>query len=163
MRYRQRMHFAAINDTGFNIMLALHLLTAFVAFAPLFVLPILGKQMQAGNIADRPALFGYFATNSQRIYGSALILSGLLGFGVAGMSDEVYKMSQGWLVAAFLIWIAMNGLLHALIRPSEKAINAAGAAGDAAAEKKLEMAGMLLTVLFGVQLFLMVFRPGISV
>ena len=34
-----------------------------------------------------------------RIYGSSLIISGLLGFGVAGMSDEVYKVQQGgWLL-----------------------------------------------------------------
>ena len=85
----------------------------------------------------------------------------MLGFGVAGMSDEVYKVSQGWLVAAVVIWIAMNGLLHAGIVPAEKAIAQAGAAGDDAAEKKLAIAGQLITLLFVVQLIIMIWKPGL--
>ena len=102
----------------------------------------------------------YAAEHNQRIYGTALILSGLLGFGVAGMSDEVFKVSQGWLVAAVIIWIAMNGLLHAVIRPSEKAM----ADGDRSAElqQKLQLGSGLFTLLFLVELYLMVFRPGLG-
>ena len=33
-----------------------------------------------------------------RIYGSSLIISGLLGFGVAGMSGEVWCGRAGWLL-----------------------------------------------------------------
>lgn len=153
--------FAAVGDTPYNIMLLLHILTAFAAFAPAFVHPVLAGQMASAGVADRPAVFGLISKNSMRIYGSALIVSGLLGFGVAGMSDEVYKVSQGWLVAAVVIWIAMNGLLHAGIVPAEKAIAQAGAAGDDAAEKKLAIAGQLITLLFVVQLIIMIWKPGL--
>ncbi len=150
--------FAAIGDTPYNIMLLLHLLTAFVAFAPAFVNPVLGKQLADGG-HDVSAMARYAAQNNQRIYGSALIVSGLLGFGVAGMSDEVFKVSQGWLVAAVIVWIAMNGLLHAVIRPSEKAM----ADGDRSAEiqQKLNLGGGAFTLLFLVQLYLMVWKPGL--
>lgn len=153
--------FAAIGDTPYNIMLFLHILTAFVGFAPAFVHPIIAGQMDRGSLDGRPTVFSFMAQNSMRIYGSAIIVSGLLGFGVAGMSDEVYKVSQGWLVAAVIVWIAINGVLHAGIVPAEKAIAAAGAARDEAAEKKLAIAGAAATLLFLVQLYLMVFKPGL--
>ena len=53
-----------------------------------------------------------------RIYGSSLIISGSRP-GVAGMSDEVYAVRQGW-GCAVIVWIAMNGVLHALVRPGER-------------------------------------------
>ena len=99
------------------------------------------------------------ATNVQRFYGTMLVLTGLLGFGVAGMSDEVFKMSQGWLVAAIIIWIAMNGVLHAVIRPTEKVIAAGGS--TVAVEKKLAMGGGTISLLLLLQLYLMVFKPGL--
>lgn len=149
--------FAAIGDTPYNIMLFLHILTAMVAIAPAVAHPVLSTAMQQGNAAERPAVFGYMAQNTMKIYGSSLILSGLIGFGVAGMSDEVFKVSQGWLVAAVIVWIAMNGVLHALIRPGEAGV----VEGDAEAEKKLSMGGVIFTLLFLVQLYLMVFKPGL--
>jgi len=150
---------AAINDTSYNIMLFLHILTAVVAMAPAFVNPLLGKKLADGG-HDISPMARYAAEHNQRIYGTALILSGLLGFGVAGMSDEVFKVSQGWLVAAVIICIAMNGLLHAVIRPSEKAM----ADGDRSAElqQKLQLGGGLFTLLFLVELYLMVFKPGLG-
>lgn len=153
--------FAAIGDTPYNIMLFLHILTAVVAFAPALVNPFLAAQMDRAGVDDRPTIFGLMSENTMRIYGSSLIVSGLLGFGVAGMSDEVFKVSQGWLVAAVIVWIAMNGVLHALIRPSEKAIAAAGAAKDMAAENKLAIGGNVFTLLFLVQLYIMIWKPGL--
>ena len=153
--------FAVIGDTPYNIMLFLHILTAVVAFAPALVNPFLAAQMDRAGVDDRPTIFGLMSENTMRIYGSSLIVSGLLGFGVAGMSDEVFKVSQGWLVAAVLIWIAMNGLLHAGIIPAEKAIAAAGPSSDEAAEKKLALAGQLITLLFIVQLVIMIWKPGL--
>ena len=149
--------FVAINDTPYNIMLFLHILTAVVAMAPAFVNPLLGKRLTDDG-HDISAIARYSAEHNQRIYGSALIVSGLLGFGVAGMSDEVFKVSQGWLIAAVLVWIAMNGLLHAVIRPGEKAM----ADGDRSAElmQKVNVGGGLFTLLFLVQLYLMIFKPG---
>lgn len=149
--------FAAVRDTPYNIMLLLHILTGFVAFAPAIAHPVLSTSMRNGGGAERPAVFGYIAENTMKIYGSSLIISGLLGFGVAGMSDEVYKVRQGWLIAAVIIWVAMNGVLHAMVRPGEKGV----AAGDASAESKLQLGGILLTLLFVVQLIIMIWKPGL--
>ena len=152
--------FAAIGDTPYNIMLLLHILTGVVAFAPAFTHPVLAAKMRQAGDPARASVLGYMSSYAMKIYGSALIVCGLLGFGVAGMSDGAFKLSQGWLTAAVIIWIAMNGLLHGGILPAEKAIAAAGEAGDEAAEKKLSIAGGLITLLFIVQLYLMVWQPS---
>lgn len=151
--------FAAVHDTPYDILLVLHILTGVIAFAPAFTHPALATKMRRDGFTERSTVIGHMSSFGMRRYGAALILSGLLGFGVAGLSDGVFKMSQGWLMAAFVVWIAMNGVLHAGVLPAERAIAAAGTVIDETAEKKLAVAGTLLTVLFVVQLYLMVFKP----
>ena len=153
------MLLADIYDTPYNIMLFVHIFAMFAAFAPMFVNPFIDRETQ-GNPTVRQAIFAGIAARSMRIHGSMLILGGLIGFGVAGMSkvgDElVYSVSDSWLWPSVAIWIAMNGVLHAMIIPGEKAI----AAGDDTVGKKAEVGGMLITLMFVVTLFLMVFKPG---
>ncbi len=115
--------------------------------------------MKADDNPARPGIFGYMVTNAMRIYGTALVITGLLGFGVAGMSDKVWEMSQGWLITAIIIWIAMNGILHAGIRPAEAAI--AGGKSTDADEQKLALSGIAITLLLLVQLYLMIWKPGL--
>ena len=97
------MLYAAIGDTPYNIMLLLHVLTAFAAFAPVFVHPILTAQSRSLDAENRGRLLTAVAGNGRKIYAPALLVTGILGFGVAGMSkipgtDELaWKMSQGWL------------------------------------------------------------------
>ena len=151
------MILAAIGDTGYNILLFLHILTAFVAFAPAFVHPVLNAQVKSLGPQGHSAVLAYIAKNGQRIYATALILSGLLGFGVVGLSDDVYELSQGWLIAAIIIWIVMNGILHAILIPGERAMGQ----GDLSAEPRVSVAGAVITVLLLVQLYLMVWQPGL--
>ena len=151
------MLLAAIGDTGYNILLILHILTMMGGLAPAFVNPILAAQTKGKDDAAWRSVLGYAAGNSMKIYGSALIVGGLLGFGIAGLSDEVYKMSQGWLATAAVLWVAMNGVLHAMIIPAEKAI----AGGDDSAQRKLDIGGAAITVMMIVTLYLMVFKPGL--
>lgn len=149
------MILAAVGDTGYNVMLFLHILLAMAAFAPAFVHPIVSTQAKALD-HETGRVIGFIAQNSQRIYSVALILTGLVGFGLVGMSDKVHRLGDGWLIAAIVVWIAMNGVLHAVQIPAEKA----WAAGDDAAEQKVRMGGAMLTLLLLVMLYLMVFQPG---
>jgi hypothetical protein len=153
------MLLADIGDTPYNIILFVHILTMFVAFAPMFVNMFLDRQTR-GDSSVRQAVFTGIAQRSMKIYGSMLILGGFLGFGVAGMSKSgeelVYSVSDSWLWPGVLIWVAMNGVLHGMIVPGEKAIGA----GDDVGGKKAELGGQLMTVMFLVTLFLMVFKPG---
>ena len=150
------MVIAAVGDTGYNIVLFLHILTAMVAFAPAFVHPVLGAQSKSFDDANQQKLLGFISGNGRRIYGPALIVSGILGFGLSGMSSDVYELSQGWLIGAIIIWIAMNGLLHAVLLPAERKWSE----GDDSAERMVGAAGATVTVLLLVMLYLMIFKPG---
>lgn len=154
------MLLADINDTPYNIILFVHIVLMFVAFAPAFVHPFL--EAQTKDDPNRAGFWGAVVVRSQRIYGGALILGGLLGFGVAGMSkapgtdDLVYSVSDGWILTAVILWVAMNGVLHAMIIPGERAL----AQGDESKAQQLQIGGVAITLLFLVTMYLMVFKPG---
>lgn len=147
---------ARIGDTSYNIVLLLHILSAFVAFAPAFVHPFLGAQMKNAPEGRTP-LMGFIVQNGRRVYAPALIVTGLLGFGLQGLSDEVWGFDQTWFWAAILVWIAMNGILHAVVIPTERAM----AEGDESTANRLDIAGPAITILLIVMLYLMIWKPGI--
>lgn len=151
------MTIAAIGDTPYNIVLILHILTAMVAFAPAFAHPILGGQAKTLDQKPRLTMLGFLVTNGRRIYAPALIVTGLLGFALSGMSSSVFKMSQTWLILSAIVWLAMNGVLHAVLLPAEKAM----AEGDTTAEQKVKIGGISIAVMLVVMLYLMVFKPGL--
>ncbi len=99
------------------------------------------------------------AGNGRRIYAPALILTGLFGFAMQGMSDGVIEFSQTWFWLALVVWVAMNGVLHGMLLPAERAV----AAGDETAAKKVDTGGIILTVLLVGMLYLMVFKPGLLI
>jgi len=58
---------------------------------------------------------------------------------------------------ALLVWIAMNGVVHGVIVPAERKVGA----GDVEAMKRLDLGGGLVTLLFAVMLYLMIWKPGL--
>lgn len=151
------MVFAA-GTTAYNIVELLHVLTVLVALAPVFVHPLLRKQMRAADGAGHQHLVVAMAANARRLYGPALIVAGLLGIALVEMSEDAISLTEGWVIAAIVIWVAMIGVLHGLIRPALKAQGV----GDASTgtEKRLEAGSGLLSILFTVQLVLMIWQPG---
>ena len=147
--------FAAYRESGYNVMLLLHIASVLVAFSPAFVHPLLSRQSRDLG-AGRSQLLEKFAGNGRRIYAPALILVGLFGFAMQGMSDDVIEMGDTWFWLSIVLWVAMNGVLHAMLIPAERA----AAGGDADAEKKVDLAGAIMTILLIVVLYLMVFQPG---
>ena len=147
---------AEIGSTGYDVMLVLHIASAVVAFAPAFAHPLIERQSRSLDAASRGAVLGFLAQNSRRVYTPALILTGLFGFGLQGMSDSVWEFSQTWIWLAVVVWVAMNGVLHGMLLPGERAL----ASGDESARSRVDTGGMIMTVLLLVILYLMVFKPG---
>jgi uncharacterized membrane protein len=147
---------AAYRETGYNVMLFLHIITALVAFAPVLVHPLLANQTRALDADTRGKVIGMMAGNGRRIYAPALILTGLFGFAMQGMSDGVIEFSQTWFWLSLVLWLGMNGVLHGMLLPAERAL----AGGDETGAKKVDTAGIILTVLLAVMVYLMVFKPG---
>ena len=151
------MVFAA-GTTAYNIVELFHVLTILVALAPVFVHPLLRKQMQSAGGGAHKQLVVAMAANARRLYGPALIVAGLLGIALIEMSEGTISFEEGWVIAALVIWVAMNGILHGMIRPALKAQAAEGPTPGT--NKRLEVGSALLSIGFTVQLILMIWQPG---
>lgn len=148
----------AAGTTANNIVELLHVLTVLVALSPVFVHPLLRRQMRAAGGDGHRNLVVAMAANARRLYGPALIVAGLLGIALVEMSEDAISLTEGWVIAAIVIWVAMNGVLHGMISP---ALRAQGAEGSTTGtEKRLEVGSALLSIGFTVQLVLMIWQPG---
>lgn len=114
------MILAAVGDTPYNIILLLHVLTALMALSPMFVYPLLPGQMRPIILPEQQRLVVTMLVNMRSLYGPALIITGLLGFALAGLSNDAHSMRDGWVITAAVIWVLMNGVLHGMILPAVK-------------------------------------------
>ncbi|MCU1370257.1 MAG: hypothetical protein JWO77_1451 [Ilumatobacteraceae bacterium] len=151
------MLFAAYRGTGYNVVLLLHILAVIVAFAPAFVWPFASVKLKKEGKQVGPAIGALAAGNTAKIHGPALVLVGLLGFGLVGMSDKYIKFDQSWVMAAMVVWFLMLGIIFGLMLPAEKK----SANGDESADKLVSMAGGIMHLLLVVMLYLMIFKPGL--
>jgi uncharacterized membrane protein len=128
---------------GYEFLGLLHILCAVVAFGPLFVYPTLRKAGATASVAKLHMNVAF----------PALTLLWVFGMGLAGMSDDVFKMSQTWLAVAIVIWALLMAVSWFLIKPS-----LTDQSEDAT--KKLS-AGIGMTHLgLIVSLALMIWKPG---
>lgn len=139
----------------YRLVLLLHVLAFIVAFAPAAAHSL--QLAQSKGSPARRELLGFMARNSSRVYGPALIAVGLFGILLVLVSDGVWAFSQGWVSAAFAVWVVMNGVLHAVLIPGERRV----AGGDEDATKRVDLGGQLLTLLILVMLYLMIWKPGL--
>ena len=129
--------------TGYQIVALLHILSAVVPFGPLFLYPGLRKAGETQTIA---------ATHMRMTF-PALILLWVLGMGLAGMSEDAYKMSQTWLALSLVNWVILVAVSWFLIRPSITD------ASDSAKAKLAAGTGIThLGLVIG--LALMIWKPG---
>jgi hypothetical protein len=128
-------------STGFKIFLLLHILSVIVAFAPavLAVLP-----------GGRDGTLGLLDRAGRQVYAPALILTGFFGIMCIVTSDEVFEFSDTFVTLAFVVWIAMNGVFHALVLAGQRQND----------EKKVDNGHAIMTVLLIVMLYLMIWKPG---
>jgi uncharacterized membrane protein len=94
-------------STGYQIMALLHIAAAVVAFGPLLVYPTL-----------RDAAPQRLAKLHMTMTFPALVLLWVIGMGMAGMSDDTFKVSQTWLVLAIVDWVILVVVSWFLIKPA---------------------------------------------
>jgi uncharacterized membrane protein len=143
---------AALNSTGYKIVLLIHVLAVIVGFAPLWLTPLLVRLTAAGDKAAADGL----EVSILRFSLPGIGLAGFLGFALAGMSDKAYKMSQTWLSISAVLWVVLLALLFTVARPAIKAFRD----GDAAARSRIMIATGISHIILLVTLYLMIFKPG---
>jgi uncharacterized membrane protein len=152
------MILAAYQDGLYNLLYLGHMLSFVVAFAPAVINPIMIARLKAGgdpSILGRVA--GVMAMNGRQIHFPALVALGGFGIAMVLASDEAFGFDQTWVSLAFLVWLAIGGIVAGVLLPNERKL----AAGDLSAEKKVEVAGQVTTVLTLVILYLMIWKPGL--
>lgn len=150
------MLLAAYRDTGYNVVLFIHILAVIVAFAPAFVWPFVSVKLKKQGKPVGPAIGELAAGNTVKVHGPALVIAGIFGFGLVGMSKKLYTFGDPWVSAAMLLWFIMLGIIFGMMLPAEKK----AAAGDESADKIVSMAGGIMHLLLAVVLYLMIFKPG---
>ncbi|MEQ1785939.1 MAG: hypothetical protein ABL966_02710 [Acidimicrobiales bacterium] len=149
------MMFAAFGSTLYKLLFLGHMIAFVVAFAPAVIHPLLlVRTRDDADASARTRLMGQLARNGRAIHFPALIVLGAFGLGMVFEGD--WGFGDAWVSLAFLVWLAMCGVISALMLPSERKL----AAGDAAAERMVERAGQLTTLLLLVMLYLMIWKPG---
>ena len=130
-------------SNGYRFFGLLHILSAVVAFGPLFIYP---SMQRAGAGAEVAKLH-------LRLSLPALVLTWVFGMGLVGMSKDNFEMSQTWIVLSLLCWVVAVAVSWFLIRPS---------LGDSSESARSKLAaGIGVTHLIAVViLYLMVFKPG---
>ena len=147
------MLLATLRDTGYNIVLFIHVVTVIVAMAGAIAHPMLFALEEKRADGDVVALAARIETPS-RIYSISYALTGLIGFGLISMGD--WSWGATWIWLSIVLWVVSLGLLHGLMIPAEKAV----AGGDAAAMARVKQIGPPLTLLIFAVVFLMTVKPG---
>ena len=151
------MILADYGDSVFKVLYLGHMLSFVVAFVPAVMNPVLLAKMQKdGDDGTTLRIAGHLAAMARQIHFPALVALGGFGIAMVLVSDEVIAFSDTWVSLAFLVWIAIAGVVSGIIMPNERKL----AAGDLEAEKKAAMGGQIATVLTLVMLYLMIWKPG---
>jgi uncharacterized membrane protein len=140
----------------YRLFFFLHIVSIVVAFVPAVAHPLLYAESKRPGGPTRRQVAAFIMNNDRKLYAPALIAAGLFGILLVVSSDDQWKFSQGWVSAAFIVWIAMNAVLHAMMVPAERQL----AQGNDSAERKANLGANLLSLLFLIMLYLMIWKPG---
>lgn len=147
----------------FEIMTALHLLTAVLVIGPL----VHAVTTAARGVRQRDA--GAIAASARmtRIYAFASIVVVIFGFGLMSAKspytgEAVATFGQTWIWLSALLWLIGAAIALAVTAP---ALTRAGAsigtgAGAAAFKGKVLSSGIVVAVIFVAIIVLMVYQPG---
>ena len=132
-----------LDTAGYRVMALLHILSAIVAFGPLFLYPGLHKSGETETIARL----------HMRLTFPALILLWVLGMGLAGMSEGAYEVADPWISISIVIWAVLVAVSWLMIRP------AITSDSPSAVSRMAAGTGISHTLLL-IGLILMVWKPG---
>ncbi len=151
------MVLAALYDTGYNILLLVHIVAVLVTFAPAAINPLLERHLAAnGGDASLQTWGGFARSYTMKISMSGLVVLLITGVLMIVVSDDAWEFSQTWISLAFLVWLAIAGVVSGMIGKAERLI----ASGDMKGRELLAKGGPIATVLLLVMLYLMIFKPG---
>lgn len=105
--------FAAINDTPYDIVYLLHIISVIIGTGAAFVLPTVAARSAKAGIDTEP-----IDTALAQLLAPSLLATGVFGGALVGLSDDVYDFGQTWLAIAGPVWIIATGAAALAYPPS---------------------------------------------
>ena len=130
------------NNDLYRILYLVHVLSAIIAFGPLFLYPRLQRAGDAGDVARL----------HMRLVFPALVVLWIAGMGMAGVG-EISLAGTPFVTATILLWLIALVVSWFMIRP---------ALNDSSDDtRRIMAAGIGIThLILVVSLYLMIFKPG---
>lgn len=130
------------NNDLYRILYLVHVLSAIIAFGPLFLYPRLQRAGDAGDVARL----------HMRLVFPALVVLWIAGMGMAGVG-EISLAGTPFVTATILLWLIALVVSWFMIRPALK-----DSSDDT---RRIMAAGIGIThLILVVSLYLMIFKPG---
>ena len=139
---------AAINDNGYNVVLLLHLLSVIIGTGAAVLAPALVSREQKNSETGSNSTSVLLAT----VMSPSLLLGGVFGGALVGMSGNVYDFSQLWLTFAGIFWLTSLGAATILYKPPFLTLPDL--------KKYHPLLGGILHLSLAVMLVVMVWKPG---
>lgn len=145
---RGSMVIAAVNDNGYNIVLLLHLLSVIVGTGAAFLAPAILSREQKESKLSPSSTSSLLAT----VMSPALLLGGVFGGALVGLSDDVYDFGQTWLAIGGGLWLLAVASAALAFPPSFITLP------DVTGKRALLSATLHISL--AIMLVLMVWKPG---
>ncbi len=160
------MIIAAVGDGAYNIVLFLHVLTAVVGVGGLVMGWAYDTVARRHGGQSGAAILDAELRSGSSVPIKALYLLPFLGIALIVLSDDTFSMGDVWVSASFVVYVAIVGVYHGMIRPSRKMVRdmmtTGGSAGETEAVLRRATTGTwILNGLLVVALYLMIWKPGL--
>lgn len=141
------MILAAINDGPYDLVYLLHIISVIIGTGAAFLLP-----MAATRSAKAGQHTGAIDEITNAVLAPSLLLAGVFGGALVGMSDDFYDFGQGWLAFGGIVWLVGLAAAAFAYPPSYLKL-------PDVSDKKAMLSGILHLSL-AVMLVLMTWKPG---
>ncbi len=159
-----------IESAIYRIVLLLHIVTAIVGFGGVIAHGAYNARAFASKAGEAAVLL----RNTQavtKIAHYSLYALFLLGIVLIALSDSAISFAAPWISASFVVWFAVIGVAHGMVRPAVTALTERASElppdTDMSADetvtgiaKKLAVGEGVTQLLLVVALFLMLWQPG---
>ena len=105
---------AAVGDTPYNILRLVHLFAVIVGTGLAFAAPVMATQARRDGGKQVQELVD--ATAARLIF-PALLIAGVAGGALVGISDDFWDFGQSWLAIGGAVWVAVLALVLAIYPP----------------------------------------------
>jgi hypothetical protein len=148
--------------TTYNVVLTLHLLVVVFIVGPLVAAAVAAPRAVDEGADGLPALRS--ASRTFRVYGGASVLAPLIGSAMVGLGGQgdAWKFSQGWISAAWALYLVVLVTTLAVLAPATRKAVASIEAGESGhlLQGRMQAAGGIISLSITVIVVLMVFKPG---